>query len=120
MSVFRDYERRVLGLLAPGALSPEQIEAVLREGTFVSYEYSGNGYFLTVAHPSIPAERRVCSQPVVMGHAEGIDCGFILFIEDGKLMMECHTWGAVDVPDGYREKDVRVEVANSVTRMGKS
>jgi hypothetical protein len=120
MSVFRDYERRVLALLAPGALSLEQIEAVARDGTLVSYEYSGSGYFLTVAHPSLPVERKVCSQPIAMGHAEGIDCGFILFIQDGKLMIECHTWGAIDVPDGFREKDVRVEIANNVKQIGKS
>lgn len=120
MSVFKDYERRVLALLAPGALSPEQIEAVAREGTFVSYEYSGSGYFLTIAHPSLPMERKVCSQPIVMGHADRIDCGFILFIQDGKLMIECHTWGAIDVPDGFREKDVRVEIANNVAQIQKS
>ncbi len=120
MSVFKDYERRVLSLLGPGALSPEQIEAVARESTFVSYEYSGCGYFLTIAHPSLPAERKVCSHPILMGHAEGIDCGFVLFIEDGELTMECHTWGAIDLPDGFREKDVRVEIANNVVQIGKS
>src|SRR5438046_1379249 len=100
MSVLKDYERRVLDLLAPSALSPQQIEAITREGTFVRYHYSGSGYFLTLAHPSLPKERKVCSQPPVMGHADGIDCGFILFIENGELMIECHTWGAIDVPEG--------------------
>jgi hypothetical protein len=87
---------------------------------FVSYEYSGSGYFLTIAHPSLPAERKVCSQPIVMGRAEGVDCGFLLFIQDGKLLMECHTWGAKDVPEGFRDKDVQVDIADNVVRIGKS
>jgi hypothetical protein len=110
MSVFRNYEREVLGLLAPGALSPEQITAVAMEGVFVSYEASSCGYFLTVAHPCLPAERKVCSLPIVTGQAEGCLCGFALFIEDGKLVLECHAWAAVEVTEAFREKGVRVEV----------
>jgi hypothetical protein len=113
MSVLKAFEREVFDLLAAGALSTGQIEAVASEGTFVSYEYTGSGYFLTLAHPTLPRERVVCSQPAVMGHAEGIDCGFVLFIENGELMFECHTWGPVDVPEGFREKTVQVEVFSS-------
>jgi hypothetical protein len=115
MSVFREYEIKVLDLLASNALSRQQLAAVVREGKFVSYEYSGSGYFLTVAHPSLPKQGITCWQPTVTGHADGIDCGFVLFIEDGELTMECHTWGPVDVPEGFRDRDVRVEIPNNVT-----
>ena len=118
MSVLRNHEKRVLDLLAPSVLSLQQIEEVAREGIFVSYKYSGCGYFLTLAHPSLPKERMVCSNPAVMGHADGRECGVILFIEVGELMIECHTWGAIDVPEGFREMDMRVEVATNVIRNG--
>jgi len=110
MSILKDFERHVLDLLAPSALSVEQIEKVGREGRLVKYEYSGCGYFVTVAHEILPQERRVCSEPALMGHANGIDCGFLLFIENGELMLECHTWGEIDVPEDFRDQDVRVEV----------
>ena len=109
MSVLKTFERDVLDRLAAGALSAEQIEAVASEGTFVSYEYTGSGYFLTLAHPSLPKERTVCSRPAIMGHADDIDCGFVIFIENGELMLECHTWGEIDVPEDFRSRSVKLE-----------
>lgn len=109
MSVFKKYEIKVLELLVSRVLSPQQVDAVVRDGTFVSYEYSGCGYFLTAAHPSLPKERTVCHQPIVMGHTESVDCGFVIFIENGELIIECHTLGAIDVPEGFRDMDVKIE-----------
>ena len=78
------------------------------EATLVSYEYSGCGYFLTVAHPMLPAERMVYSEPPVVGTAEDIQAGFLVFVENGELMLECHTWGAKEVPAEFRDKNVEV------------
>lgn len=108
MSVFREYERKVLHLLAAGALSPGQLEALVEEGEFVGYDYTGSGYFLTVRHASLPGERVVCDRPLLTGRADGVTCGFVIFIEGGELTLECHTWGAVEVPEGFRERDVQV------------
>ena len=118
MSVLKEYEQEVLNLLAPSALSPKQIEAVVHEGKFVSYDYSGCGYFLTLSHPNLPMERKVCDKPIVIGHAEGVDCGFIIFIQDGELTIECHSWGKIDVPDGFREMNVRVDIPDDDARNG--
>ena len=53
---------------------------------FVSYEYSGCGYFLTVRHPAIPLERIGCDKPSVSGLGRGIRAGFLVFIENGQIM----------------------------------
>jgi hypothetical protein len=113
MSAFKNYEIKVLELLAISVLSSQKLAAVIREAKFVSYEYTGSGYFLIVTHPILPKERTVQSHPVVMGHADGIDCGFVLHVENGSLTLECHTWGATDVPEGFRDRDVQVEVAEA-------
>ena len=108
MSVFKTYETKVIYLLAARALSPRQLEALVSEGGFVGYEYTGSGYFLSVRHASLPGERIVCDRPLLMGKADGIDCGFVIFIEDGRLTIECHSWGEIEVPEDYRERDVQV------------
>jgi hypothetical protein len=77
---------------------------------FVRYEYSGCGYFLTVRHPEIPQERIVCNKPFVVGVAQGIRCGFIVFIERGELMLECYELGQPTIPANYRDLDVAVSV----------
>lgn len=113
MGVLKGYEARVLGLLASNVLSPAQLEAVVREGEFTSYEYTGNGYFLTLRHSSLPIERLVCSSPTVRGHAAGVNCGFLIFIENGELTIECHSWGQTEMPEGFRDTDVEVAAVRS-------
>jgi len=41
-----------------------------------------------------------------MGVTDGIEFGFVVFLEHGELTLECHTWGAIDVPSDFRERNV--------------
>jgi len=70
----------------------------------VSYEYSGCGYFLTVRHADIPVE------PLVSGLARGIKSGFLIFIGNRQLMLECYELGEPTIPTDYRDLDVAVSV----------
>jgi hypothetical protein len=91
MGEFRDFEIHVLHLLVAPKLGAEAVEAIVREAELVSYDYSGVGYFLTVKHPSFPSKRIVCDKPNVVGRSGNIQSGFVVFIENGELMLECHT-----------------------------
>ena len=109
MGIFRDFEIHVLHLLVAPKLGAETVEALERDAELVSYEYSGVGYFLTVKHPSLPSTRIVFHKPSVVGRAGNTQSGFVVFVENGELMLECHTWGEIDVPENFREQDVIVE-----------
>lgn len=108
MSILREYEKTVVHLLASGVLSPQQLDAVIREGKLVEYDYTGSGYFLTIKHGDLPAERIVCDTPKLTGSADGIISGFVVFIGGGELTIECHSWGDVNVPEWFRDRDVQV------------
>jgi hypothetical protein len=108
MGVLRDYEKTVVRLLVASVLSTRQIDAVIREGELVKYDYTGCGYFLTVKHPVLPTGRIVCDTPKLSGAAEGIVSGFVIFLQNGELTLECHSWGEVDVPEWFRDRDVQV------------
>src|SRR5215831_5963374 len=89
MSVFKPFEADTLRLIGTSALGASVIESIIAEAELVSYKHSGAGYFLTVRHPSLPENRIVCSKPVVTGkHGETVG-GFLAFIENGELMLEC-------------------------------
>ena len=108
MSQFREFEKKAIRLLATAALGSEAVEAVLNEATLVSYEYSGVGYFVTVRHPILPAERVVLGEPLVIGRAGEIEGGFLVFVEDGEFMLECYTAGRIEIPSDFRECEVSV------------
>ena len=106
--MLREYEKTVVRLLASGVLSLRQLDDVIREGELVEYDYTGCGYFLTIKHPAFPTERIVCDTPKLTGSADGIISGFVIFIEGGRLTIECHSWGDADVPEWFRDRDVQV------------
>ena len=109
ISEFCGFESQVLHLLVAPKLGAEATDAIEREAKLVSYDYSGAGYFLTVKHPSLPSKRIVCDKPNVVGRSGNIQSGFVVFIENGELMLECFTWGDIDVPETFRDQHVIVE-----------
>ena len=104
-----NYEKEVIELLGSDVLSPRQIDDVINRGEFIGYDYTGSGYFLSIHHPGLPKGRTVCDKPILMGEADGIVCGFIVFIEDGRLTIECDSWGEIEVPEDFRSKTVEIK-----------
>ena len=108
MTIFREFEIEALRLLLKPKLGETAVDILICEAEFVSYEYSGCGYFFSVKHPSLPNKRIICSEPSVIGRAGGVQSGFLVFIENGELMLECYTLSEVDVPENFRDGDVSI------------
>jgi len=108
MEILRVYEKAVLDLLLRAVFSRAEISKLLQEAEFVSYEYTKGGYFLTVRHETLPAERQVCQEPIIIGEANGVICGFVVFLQDKELTLESHSWSENEVPEDFRDQDVKV------------
>ncbi len=108
VSSFVEFERQVVRALLRSHMPPDQIEALLDAATFVSCEHTGVGYFLTVRHPALPASRVVCSEPMIVGRAKDIECGFVVFLERGELTLECHPWGDSPLPADLGERPLAI------------
>lgn len=109
MAAFRTFEVEAIRLMASGALPEHLLSVVLAAPEADRYEYTGCGYFLTVKHPELPAERRSLSDPPVAGTSGDIQAGFVVYLGDHELTLECHTWGAVDIPADFRDRVVNVQ-----------
>jgi len=94
-------------MLTKGVLPPAVLDTVANASP-VTYEYTGAGYFLTLRHASLPKERIVCDKPRVVGRSEGLETGFIVFLENHELTLECHAWSQNSVPETYRDQDVAI------------
>jgi len=101
---------RAIRLLASHSLSEETLFALAAMPELHRYEHTGVGYFATIRHPGIPAQRVVCSKPIVLGESDGIRSGFVVFLENNELTLECHSWGPEEVPETYREQDVQISI----------
>jgi hypothetical protein len=112
MHALRNFEIDAIRLLANSTLDKSQLDCLASFTGSVEYEYTGSGYYLTVRMPMLPDIRSTLAHPFVMGEADGIGCGFVVFLEPGALTLECHTWGAVDVPNDFRERNVVLSMPN--------
>lgn len=110
MHALRDFEIKVIRLLANSALDESQLNGLASFTGSAQYEYTGSGYFLTVQMPMLPDIQSTFSHPFVVGEADGIECGFVVFLEHRELTLECHSWSAVDVPANFRERNVVLSV----------
>lgn len=108
MPALRDFEIKAIRLLAGGTLTGAQLALLEHIPEPSRYEYTGSGYFLTVTDPSLPEVTATLSYPDVVGEQGEVTCGFVVFVGDHELTLECHTWGAVDVPSDFRDRAVNV------------
>jgi hypothetical protein len=113
MSHFRPFEVQALQLLLDPELGSSTTAQVVRDSELVGYEYSGCGYFLTVRHKLLPTKRIVCGDPIVDARSGDVRAGYIAFVENGELMLECYTAGAIEVPSDFRDRSVTVEQPNT-------
>lgn len=111
MTALRPFELEVIRLMAKGVLSDEQIAALSEADVPDNYEYTGSGYLLTLRHPSLPIKRQTLSEPAVIGTVGNVQAGFVIFLGDKELTLECHTWGLTDVPANFRDREVFINVS---------
>ncbi len=104
----KGYEKVVIDKLASNHVSSHILEDIKTNSEVTDFYTTGNGYVLTVRHNQLSEKRIVCDTPSVIGEAEGVETGFLIFIENNELTIECHGLGS-EVPDDYRDKGVNVQ-----------
>jgi hypothetical protein len=86
------------------------IEAICEHPGPAEFEYTGAGYFVTVRAPWLPKSRSVHDEPNVVGSGGKIRCGFVVFVENNELTLECHNWGGDEVPKNIRDRALSIAV----------
>ena len=55
-------------------------------------KFSGAGYFLTIKDLVSPKNRVVLSNPDIRGKLGGVDVGYLAFVENSELTLECYSY----------------------------
>jgi len=118
VKAFRDFEVEALRILLRAAVSPAQMDLIEEYSGAVEYDYTGCGYFIKISDPALPVERSTRHLPSVIGNSGDVLCGFVAFLGNHELVLECHTWGPVDVPPDFRERNVQISTP-SATNVGR-
>lgn len=105
----RPYEIDLIKILVKSSPHGNLILENIDQAKPVSLDFSGVGYFLTLFHPNFPKERCVCDIPYVSGKSEDSECGFLIFLENRELTIECHT-SQDELPECFRDSLVALSV----------
>ena len=106
----RNYEIEVLKVMLDDRITIDQWNRFVLNYTIDDYDYTGVGYFLKIIHHQSFFEQETISKPVVTGKFEGCFVGFILYIEQGYICIECHNWGGKELSENVRDLDFRIDV----------
>lgn len=106
----QEYEKIVLRLLCTGTLPPSVLHGAINTPDKISCEFTGAGYFLELSHEDVPEGRIVCSTPHVIGRFQGREVGFVVFIENGLITLECHDYDGHGIPKNIRYGLVEISV----------
>jgi len=103
-----NYEIEVFKLMLSDKFSNEELNSILNS-PISGYDYTGAGYFLELTNDILPKGRKTISEPTLFGHTDNFKIGFLIFIENSKLTLECHSWGEENPPETIREKTIAIE-----------
>ena len=113
MPALRKFEAKAVRLLATNVLTEEQLSLLEALPAESAYEDTSVGYFVTLSHPLLPIVERTLHTPMVIGRSGNTECGFIAYLGDAELVLECHTWGENELPKNFRELDVEITAMDS-------
>lgn len=101
----KEFERKIISKL----LEMSGLKNIVLSGAADSevVEFSGAGYFLTIKAPMLPKHLIVLDRPDIRGKLGGIDVGYLAFVENSELMLECYSYDQEILPKHRDQEFVR-------------
>lgn len=103
---FQQYEIDAIHWLVGDAIDFNVLESALVTDR-LKVKHTGVGYFATVTYEQLPKSRQVFSGTEIAGRFGDIDLGFVVFVENHELTLECFTYDD-ELPDTVREQGVSI------------
>ena len=102
------FEKEALVLLCEGMISKSALDQAISSPDSISCEFTGAGYYLEIQHHALPKDRMVCDKPTVLGKYQDQEVGFIAFVQDNRITLECYEYDSNGVPEEIRNEAVQV------------
>ena len=108
------FEIEILRTLLKSELSDPEIEFLISTSSITGYNFTGVGYFLEISNDRLPIERKVISEPIIIGKTNGTEVSFVLFIENNTLTFECLSNSDKILPENIRTRKLKLEVLDKL------
>jgi len=108
------YEIQVIELMLKCKLSIDEWTKFLEGYELVDFEYTGAGYFLKIRACNLNLKEETIHEPIVLGENENFSVGFLLFVDQNEIVMECHSWGEINPPANVRELGIEIKINNDL------
>ena len=107
------FECGIIRTLCDTELGSSLIDSVFRFSDSVSLEHSGVGYFLTLSHANLPMQRGVFNRPHIRGRLGVYRVGYLVFVGNRELMLECFSYEDA-LPEDARNNDFVADATDNV------
>jgi len=102
-----EYERTIIRMLCSDVISNSTLHEVMNHPEKIECKFTGEGYYLDIFHSGLPSERIALDTPGIVGVCQEVEVGFIAFIEENVLCLECYNYSDTrGVPPGIRNETV--------------
>jgi hypothetical protein len=102
------FEIEILKIMISDRLTSNGWCDFLADYKIIGYEYTGAGYFLKISSEKLDLKNEVIHDPVPIGKIEELELGFLIYIEDNNIIIECHSWGIENPPENIRKLNVKI------------
>lgn len=107
----KEYEKTLIDLLVSDHVSQSVLSEIKSNPNIIDYHITGVGYFLNIKHPELPKERIVCDNPWVSGDFNDLSVGFVIFLMDNELTIDCHGGYTEGVrTEHYRDQNFEIGI----------
>ena len=106
--ILKEAEKLIIRLMLKSVFTEQEISNILSKNSITNYQFTGIGYFLEFSNPLFPQDRVVLSEPDITGETADLQLGFVLFLENKILTLECHSLGGEQVPKDIRSRKIEL------------
>ena len=86
----KNFERKIIDEL----IQASELKDIFLSSTLENevLEINSAGYFLTIKDPTLPEHRIKLDSPDIRGKLGGIEVGYLAFVKNSELVLECYTY----------------------------
>ena len=106
------YEKEAIRILCGNEVPNSTLHQAMTNPSKLSCRFTGAGYYLDIEHIDLPEHRILCDKPTVAGEYQSREVGFIAFIENRSICLECYGYSANGVPESIRDGVVNIHTVD--------